>query len=169
MTTEKPCSTHPDAPHGFVRNASYNAGHYVCECSGWAPPEPRSLQERLRDGADICHARKIYTDFAGIAEEAADHIDKLEAEIQILTAEREVYAATADRAIAEIESLQLRNQELSVDAGRYQYLATSGKQIRYRSKSRKTWYAVINPLTNYEYDYEASLDAAIAAAMKESK
>ena len=113
MTTEKPCSTHPDAPHGFVRNASYNAGHYVCECSGWAPPEPRSLQERLRDGADICHARKIYTDFAGIAEEAADHIDKLEAEIQILTAEREVYAATADRAIAEIESLKLRNQELS--------------------------------------------------------
>ena len=78
MTTEKPCSTHPEAPHGFVRNASYNAGHYVCECSGWTPPDPKSLQERLRDGADICHARKIYTDFAGIAEEAADRIDTLE-------------------------------------------------------------------------------------------
>ena len=49
MTTEKPCSDHPDAPHGFVRNASHMAGHYVCECSGWTPPDPKSLQERLRD------------------------------------------------------------------------------------------------------------------------
>ena len=34
---DKPCSQHPDAPHGFDRNASHNAGRYVCECEGWEP------------------------------------------------------------------------------------------------------------------------------------
>ena len=31
------CNTHPDAPHGFNRNASHNAGRYVCDCEGWTP------------------------------------------------------------------------------------------------------------------------------------
>jgi len=30
-----PCSTDPDAPHGFARQASHNAGRYVCECETW--------------------------------------------------------------------------------------------------------------------------------------
>ena len=35
---QKPsCNQHPDAPHGFARNASHNAGRYVCECEGWEP------------------------------------------------------------------------------------------------------------------------------------
>jgi hypothetical protein len=34
---ETPCSTHPDAPHGFDRNGSHNAGRYVCNCEGWEP------------------------------------------------------------------------------------------------------------------------------------
>jgi len=38
-TKEKACSDHPDAPHGFDRNASHNAGHYVCDCEGWTPEE----------------------------------------------------------------------------------------------------------------------------------
>ena len=38
-TEEKACSDHPDAPHGFDRNASHNAGHYVCDCEGWTPEE----------------------------------------------------------------------------------------------------------------------------------
>ena len=33
---EPPCSEHPDAPHGYNRNASHNAGRYVCDCEGWA-------------------------------------------------------------------------------------------------------------------------------------
>lgn len=37
MTDEPPCSTHPDAPHGFNRNASHTLGRYVCDCEGWAP------------------------------------------------------------------------------------------------------------------------------------
>ena len=33
------CKTHPDAPHGFDRNASHNADRYVCECESWEPPK----------------------------------------------------------------------------------------------------------------------------------
>ena len=29
------CKPHPDAPHGFLRNASHSAGRYVCECEHW--------------------------------------------------------------------------------------------------------------------------------------
>ena len=34
---EPKCNPHPDAPHGFNRNASHNAGRYVCDCEGWEP------------------------------------------------------------------------------------------------------------------------------------
>jgi hypothetical protein len=36
---QPPCKTHPDAPHGFLRNASHNAGRYVCECEHWKGSE----------------------------------------------------------------------------------------------------------------------------------
>ena len=82
----------------------------------------KTIQERLRDGADICHARKIYTDFAGIAEEAADRIDLLEElNAQLREQNNAVDAACAylerqiDALEAEVESLQLRNQELAAD------------------------------------------------------
>jgi hypothetical protein len=32
---EKECSDHPMAPHGFLRQASHDAGRYVCECEWW--------------------------------------------------------------------------------------------------------------------------------------
>ena len=35
---EVPCSAHPDAPHGFNRNASHTEDRYVCDCEGWNPP-----------------------------------------------------------------------------------------------------------------------------------
>ena len=34
---EPKCNPHPDAPHGFNRDASHNLGRYVCECEGWEP------------------------------------------------------------------------------------------------------------------------------------
>ena len=37
VTPEVFCKTHPDAPHGFDRNASHSADRYVCECEGWEP------------------------------------------------------------------------------------------------------------------------------------
>jgi len=36
---EVPCKTHPDAPHGFDRNASHTLDRYVCECEHWEPEE----------------------------------------------------------------------------------------------------------------------------------
>jgi hypothetical protein len=39
MTDRMLCKTHPDAPHGFDRNASHNADRYVCECEGWQPSD----------------------------------------------------------------------------------------------------------------------------------
>jgi hypothetical protein len=33
------CNPHPDAPHGFVRNASHSDGRYVCECEYWKPDD----------------------------------------------------------------------------------------------------------------------------------
>lgn len=35
------CNPHPDAPHGFMRDASHSAGRYVCECESWEPPEEK--------------------------------------------------------------------------------------------------------------------------------
>lgn len=33
------CNPHPDAPHGFCRNASHSYGRYVCECEFWEPDD----------------------------------------------------------------------------------------------------------------------------------
>jgi len=43
---EVPCSTHPDAPHGFNRNASHTEDRYVCDCEGWKPPAPDPLLDQ---------------------------------------------------------------------------------------------------------------------------
>ncbi len=37
------CSEHPDAPHGFMRDASHSAGRYVCECESWEPPKNKPM------------------------------------------------------------------------------------------------------------------------------
>ena len=39
MNDEVPCKDHPDAPHGFCRDASHNYDRYVCECEFWEPEE----------------------------------------------------------------------------------------------------------------------------------
>jgi len=31
------CNDHPDAPHGFDRDASHAMDRYVCECESWEP------------------------------------------------------------------------------------------------------------------------------------
>ncbi|MGI9142580.1 MAG: hypothetical protein ACR2IJ_05270 [Fluviibacter sp.] len=33
------CNPHPDAPHGFCRDASHSYDRYVCECEFWEPEE----------------------------------------------------------------------------------------------------------------------------------
>ena len=34
---EQPCTAHPDAPHGFDRNASHSNNRYTCDCESWLP------------------------------------------------------------------------------------------------------------------------------------
>jgi len=52
---EAECSDHPDAPHGFDRNASHNSGRYVCTCEGWEPeaePYAWAWDEIMSDGLE---------------------------------------------------------------------------------------------------------------------
>lgn len=54
VTGRRDCNLHPDAPHGFDRNASHSEDRYVCDCEGWVPPDPweeRAADER-KDWAD---------------------------------------------------------------------------------------------------------------------
>ena len=46
------CKTHPDAPHGFDRNASLNEDRYVCECEFWEPPFEQTMDDKYGDGSD---------------------------------------------------------------------------------------------------------------------
>jgi hypothetical protein len=36
------CNPHPDAPHGFNRNASHTEGRYVCDCEGWSSDDEQA-------------------------------------------------------------------------------------------------------------------------------
>ena len=57
---EPPCNPHPDAPHGYNRNASHNAGRYVCDCEGWAALGGEKgeagwlpIESAPKDGSDV--------------------------------------------------------------------------------------------------------------------
>ena len=39
------CKDHPEAPHGFLRNASHAEDRYVCECEHW---EPVTWEQRFK-------------------------------------------------------------------------------------------------------------------------
>ena len=65
------CNPHPDAPHGFDRNASHNADRYVCECESWEPKqEPvawansfdlQNFDMKVRTCPDLHHTVPLYT------------------------------------------------------------------------------------------------------------
>ena len=56
------CKTHPDAPHGFMRDASHNADRYVCECENWEP-KPVAHVYRIEPNGRPCVA---WDDASGI-------------------------------------------------------------------------------------------------------
>ena len=51
MSEDVECKTHPDAPHGFVRNASHTQDRLVCECEYWEEPKVNELIRRLLNEA----------------------------------------------------------------------------------------------------------------------
>lgn len=63
---EVKCKDHPDAPHGFDRNASHSEDRYVCECESWEPPvkEWQSLTDDDILEAIRRNKGKMYLDFA---------------------------------------------------------------------------------------------------------
>jgi hypothetical protein len=50
------CNPHPDAPHGFNRNASHTEGRYVCDCEGWSPDCGQA------EGQESCFCDLAYPD-----------------------------------------------------------------------------------------------------------
>ena len=57
---EPKCNPHPDAPHGFDRNASHSANRYVCECEGWEPEQAEQEPFDMDDHPPhrLCECRK---------------------------------------------------------------------------------------------------------------
>lgn len=49
---EVKCKTHPDAPHGFLRNASHSMDRYVCECEFWEEPVVEATIQLTRQQAE---------------------------------------------------------------------------------------------------------------------
>jgi hypothetical protein len=79
MDETPPCKTHPDAPHGFDRNASHSADRYVCECEGWEPE--RDIYGEIVEGFAALNsytknnttAGVLHTEWVGLTnEEIAD-------------------------------------------------------------------------------------------------
>jgi hypothetical protein len=62
MTDRLQCNPHPNAPHGFDRNASHNADRYVCECENWEP-KPVAHVYRIEPNGRPCVA---WDDASGI-------------------------------------------------------------------------------------------------------
>ena len=66
MNEEIECKTHPDAPHGFVRNASHTEDRLVCECEYWEEPE---VNERIKQLAIMAGLIAPYgSDLEGLRE-----------------------------------------------------------------------------------------------------
>ena len=51
------CLTHSKAPHGFAREASHQAGRYVCECEGWDAYEA-GRQDGVHSMLDLSYGDK---------------------------------------------------------------------------------------------------------------
>lgn len=79
------CSDHPDAPHGFDRNASHNEGRYVCECEGWIPEkqdQPEPVASRLAD--ELQYAQEIIFEGCGYKLISPEDADEIVAELRRL-------------------------------------------------------------------------------------
>ena len=108
------CKTHPDAPHGFDRNASHSQDRYVCECESWEPPEqtkpmgvscPRCGKTGLQPDsihtctplalrlADILGCSALQCDVDAAAELRRLHAENIELAAKVRVAESGFHAA----------------------------------------------------------------------------
>jgi hypothetical protein len=104
------CKTHPDAPHGFDRNASHNADRYVCECENWEP-KPVAHVYRIEangrpcvawdDASEIKVGAKLYAaprEWVGLTDEEHDSIKH---NYHNLTWTLEMFARAIEQALKE--------------------------------------------------------------------
>ena len=88
MTDRLQCNPHPDAPHGFMRDASHNADRYVCECENWEP-KPVAHVYRIEpngrpcvawdDASEIKVGAKLYAaprEWVGLTDEEIDALSQ---------------------------------------------------------------------------------------------
>ena len=64
---EVPCKDHPDAPHGFCRDASHSYDRYVCECEFWEPEENKIYTQAELNSAVLAEREacaKVCDDYA---------------------------------------------------------------------------------------------------------
>ena len=97
MNKEIDCKTHPNAPHGFVRNASHTEDRYVCECEYWEEPK---VNERIKE-------------LANEAEEYAARVTTGDWEVGL------AYQDLFNKKFAELivaECMRLNSKELSITA-----------------------------------------------------
>lgn len=59
MNDEVPCKDHPDAPHGFCRDASHSYDRYVCECEFWEPEENKIYTQAELEAAVLAEREAI--------------------------------------------------------------------------------------------------------------
>ena len=65
MDNEIDCYDHPDAPHGFERNASHCNNRYTCLCEGW-------FEENVDDVIYSLNALKEKMELLGIEKSIID-------------------------------------------------------------------------------------------------
>ena len=106
----------------------------------------KKIQERLRDGAETCHARNIQLDYARIATKAADRIDALEANNNELLNQR--------------FALMEQVAALTKDAERYRFIRVGDSDNAVMS-----WVNGLDDWTPWASpeDVDQSIDEAIAA------
>jgi hypothetical protein len=92
------------------------------------------LQTRLRDTADLCHARNINPDWARLATEAADRIDELEAHNMALLADvkdcqQQSRDYQAENYVIKSQMLEAQGAAMAKDAARYRWLRRTQMEL----------------------------------------
>jgi hypothetical protein len=86
--TEKGCNPHPNAPHGFLRQASHAANRYVCECEWWN--EKDYQLSTLEEAEEVANAVSLIPTMIADFTYISLHLGDLEGERELTHSEKAV-------------------------------------------------------------------------------
>jgi hypothetical protein len=86
---QQDCNPHPDAPHGFIRNASHAAGRYVCECEGWTPEQHAEQGPAGWTGNAKADAALVMLDRLDVSPEDDGRVDEIGQIVRYLALRRD--------------------------------------------------------------------------------